>query len=232
MTEGRFDRNAALYGEVYPRALDKTVAIFGLGGVGGYALEGLARYGIRNFILIDGDKISITNINRQILALSGTVGQSKVDAAAERIMAINPETRITKHEVFIKDCTEVDLKGVDFVIDAVDTVTAKLAIISTARALNIDLISAMGCANRLDPAKLKIGYIEETANDPLCRVMRRELRAKGISGVRVIFSTENPIKLSIASENGRHIPASGPFVPAVAGLMIAAEVINILNTKS
>ncbi len=203
------------------------IAVFGIGGVGGYAAEALARCGVGALDLIDNDRISPSNLNRQIIALHSTIGQLKTDAAEERIKSIAPECRVTKHTVFYTPETAelIDFAGFDYIIDAVDTVTAKLEIIVNAKKSGVPVISSMGTGNKLDPSRLKAADIYKTSVCPLARVMRRELRKRGIASLKVVYSEEEPVKTSI-SENGRNIPGSAVFVPAAAGLLLASEAVR------
>lgn len=218
----RFARTVKLIGEENMSILkSKTIAIFGLGGVGSYVFEGLLRAGIGNFILIDKDKIDETNINRQLLAYNSTIGLSKVLVAKKRALDINPSANILCHELFYLEETkkDVDLSEVDYIIDAVDTVTAKLIIIEQAKKLNIPVISSLGTGNKIDNTKFKITDIYKTKICPLARVMRRELKNRNIKDVKVIYSEEEPLVK-------QKEVASISFVPSVAGLMIAGEVVN------
>lgn len=224
-----------------------TVAVFGLGGVGSYVIEALARSGIGHLILIDDDKVSLTNLNRQLIATWDTLGQKKVDAATNRLLSINPNLIITSIPLFIQKDTihTLDLSMCDYIVDAVDTVTAKLLIIEKANQLGIPVISSMGTGNKLDPSKLCVTYIEETDICPLAKVMRKELRRKKISNVKVVYSKERittpdieQVKELKSQEPGivrkgsskyqKITPGSTSFVPATAGLLIAGEVVNTL----
>lgn len=224
-----------------------TVAVFGLGGVGSYVIEALARSGIGHLIIIDDDIVSLTNINRQLIATWDTIGQKKVDVATSRLLSINPQLNITPLPIFIqKDSIHtLDLSKCDYIVDAVDTVTAKLLIIEQANKLNIPVISSMGTGNKLDPSKLCITMIEDTEICPLAKVMRKELRRRKISNVKVVYSTEyitppdldysqelkgkeKQIIRNEASKYQKITPGSTSFVPGAAGLLIAGEVINTL----
>lgn len=205
------------------------VAVFGIGGVGGYAVEGLARTGIGAIDLIDDDTVSITNLNRQIIATHNTLGTLKTEAAKERILSINPEIDVMTHNLFYSAETaeSFDLSIYDYVIDAIDTVSAKLELISRCKALNIPIISSMGTGNKLDATKLEVTDIFKTSVCPLARVMRYELKKRGIKKLKVVYSKEEPIKPTVqGEEHGRHIPASAVFVPAAAGFILASEVIK------
>lgn len=205
------------------------VAVFGIGGVGGYAVEGLARTGIGAIDLIDDDTVSITNLNRQIIATHNTLGTLKTEAAKERILSINPEIDVMTHNLFYSAETaeSFDLSIYDYVIDAIDTVSAKLELISRCKALNIPIISSMGTGNKLDATKLEVTDIFKTSVCPLARVMRYELKKRGIKKLKVVYSKEEPIKPTVqGEEHGRHIPASAVFVPAAAGFILASEVVK------
>ena len=214
-----------------------TVAVFGLGGVGGYVVEALARSGIGALELIDHDTISTTNLNRQLLATRSTVGQSKAQAAKNRVLDIDPDIRVTARQSFFGPDTasEFDFSRYSYVVDAIDTVTGKLALISAAQAAKVPIISSMGTGNKLDPTKFQIADIAKTSVCPLARVMRKECAKRGIRHLKVLFSTEDPIfppmdALSEELPQGRRSqPGSVAFVPSVAGLIIAGEVIKDLT---
>lgn len=217
-----FQRTKQLIGEENFNLLtDKKIAIFGLGGVGSYVFEGLVRSGIGNFILVDKDLVDISNINRQLLAYQSTLGQAKVQVAKARGLDINPQVNIEIYELFyLKDTmSQVDLEGVDYIVDAIDNVTAKLLLIEKAKALNIPIIVSLGTGNKIDNTKFQITDISKTHTCPLAKVMRKELKARGINKVKVIYSTEAPVLK-------KQVPASISFVPSVAGLMIAGQVVN------
>ena len=203
------------------------------GGVGGFAAEALARAGIGHFELIDNDVVSITNLNRQIIALHSTIGRPKTEVMAERIKDINPEADVSVRNCFFlpENADEFDFSSYDYVVDAVDTVTAKLAIISQAKKAGVPVISSMGTGNKLSPAMLEVSDISKTSVCPLAKVMRYELKKRGIKDVKVVYSKENPIKPRFeASDSGerRAVPGSVSFVPSAAGLIIASEVIKDL----
>ncbi len=222
----------------------KTVAIFGLGGVGSYVVEGLARSGIGNFILVDGDKVDITNLNRQIIATTKTIGKEKVDVEEERIKEINPNAKIVKFAKFITDIeSNIELlnaiKKADYIVDAIDTVSSKIKIVEFAKENNIPIISALGTGNKLDPTKLKIADIYDTKICPLAKVMRKELKKRKISSLDVVYSEEEPIKIldedecnknAKDNEDTKKIKKIGSiaFVPSVAGLLISYKVISEL----
>ena len=203
------------------------VAVFGIGGVGGYVCEALARSGIAFMELIDNDVVSITNINRQIIATMSSIGRSKVDVMKERIMDINPEIQVNTHKCFFlpENSDEFDFDKYDYVVDAVDTVTAKIELIMKAKEKNVPVISSMGAGNKLDGSMFKVADIYETKVCPLAKVMRRELKKRGINNLKVVYSEEMPIHPDDAE---RGVPGSVAFVPSVAGLIIAGEVIKDL----
>ncbi|MBE6574141.1 MAG: tRNA threonylcarbamoyladenosine dehydratase [Ruminococcaceae bacterium] len=222
--ENWLDRERSLIGEAAVERLKKSsVLIFGIGGVGGYSAEALARAGVGELTLVDHDTVNLTNLNRQIIALNSTLGMLKTEAAAERIADINPECRVNSVSEFadagnIADI--IDKAKPDYIIDAIDCVTSKLLIAEYANKQNIPLISSMGTGNKLDPEKLKIADISKTHTCPLARVMRRELSQRGIKHLTVLFSEEQPVKV------GMRTPASISFVPSSAGLMIAGYCIR------
>lgn len=207
------------------------VAIFGIGGVGSYVVEGLARAGIGNFILIDNDEVALSNINRQIIATHKTVGKSKVEVSKERILDINPNAEVEIYkEFFLPESDEIIDKTVDYIVDAIDTITAKIELVIRADRLNIPIISSMGTGNKLDPTRFEVTDIYKTSVCPLAKVMRRELKTRGIKSLKVVYSKEEPIKISENLEEKKKIPASISFVPSVVGLIIAGEVIkDIIN---
>ncbi len=234
MMEETLSRTAALLGEDGVRRLtDSRVAVFGIGGVGGHVAEALARSGIGTLDLFDNDTVSLSNINRQIVALHSTVGRYKTEVMAERIRDIRPQTTVHEHRCFFRpeNADEYDFTVYDFVVDAVDTVAAKLAIAEKAQAAGVPVISCMGTGNKLDPSQLQLTDIAKTSVCPLARVMRRELRARGINHLRVLYSTEpvQPHRETVTENKGAHpAPGSTAFVPSVAGLMIAGEVVRTL----
>lgn len=224
----QFEREAMLIGdEGVERLRAATVAVFGVGGVGSYTVEALARAGVGRLLLVDNDTVSITNINRQLIALHSTVGQPKVEVAAARVRDINPDCAVETHCMFYTPETadELDLTGVSYIVDAVDTVSAKLELIVRAKALGIPVISCMGAGNKLDATRFEAADIFDTSVCPLARVMRRELRARGITSCKVIYSKEEPT----LSADGRRVPGSLSYVPSVAGLLAAGEVIRDLT---
>ncbi len=226
----QFLRTQMLLGEDKMNRLAKArVAIFGVGGVGGYVVEALARSGVGSFVLVDSDKVSVSNINRQIIATHKTVGQYKVDVMRDRILEINPNAEVKIKRCFFlpENADEFDFTEYSYVVDAVDTVTAKIQIILKAKAIDIPVISSMGAGNKLEPSMFQVGDIYETSMCPLAKVMRHELKKRGIKSLKCVYSTEKPIKseVSLCSER---IPGSVAFVPSVAGLIIAGEVIKDL----
>ena len=221
--------------EAVDRLKGKAVLLFGVGGVGGFALEALVRAGIGGIILVDNDTVSLTNINRQIIADTTTVGRLKTEVGAERACAINPDIKIKRYDVFAdaQNIPEIiDETHPDYIIDAIDTVTSKLEIISAANERKIPVISSMGTGSKLDPTRFRITDITKTHTCPLAKVMRLKLREMGIAHCEVLFSDEIPIKASAVSElegqTTRHIPGSISFVPSAAGLIIGGHVVKKL----
>lgn len=233
-----FTRTEMLVGELNMSKLkDSHVAVFGVGGVGGNCIEALVRSGIQTISIYDNDDVSITNINRQIIALHSTIGKKKVDVMKERLLDINPNVTVHTYDMFVSkdNFDQIDFKAYDYVIDAIDTVSAKLMIIETCKQLNVPVISCMGTGNKLDPTKLAIMDIEKTNYCPLAKVMRHELKKRRIRKVKVLASSEIPLKPLKTSEeetNKRSVPASCAFVPSVAGLIICSEVVKDLIQKS
>lgn len=223
----QFSRTELLIGKEGIEKLNHSkVAIFGIGGVGTFVVEGLVRAGVENFILVDNDKIYLTNLNRQLIATHKTIGKYKVEVAKERILEINPNAKVeTYQEFFMPDSKEILDETVDYIVDCVDTVTAKIELVLRANKLNIPIISSMGTGNKLDPTRFEVTDIYKTSVCPLAKVMRKELRARNIPKLKVVYSKEEPIKIDEATENGR-VPGSISFVPSVAGLIIAGEVIK------
>ncbi len=224
----QYSRTAALFGEAAVEKLRKScVAVFGLGGVGGHVTEALARSGVGRFLLFDNDRVAPSNLNRQMVALHSTVGRYKTDVMSERIADIDPQTRVETHTVFYlpDNADDFDLSECSYIVDAVDTVSAKIEIITRAKRMGIPVISSMGTGNKVCPELLEVTDIYKTSVCPLARVMRRELRQRGVDGLKVVYSREEPKK-----GIGR-IPASCAFVPSAAGLLIAAEVVkDLINT--
>lgn len=228
--DNQFERLQKLLGK---NAIDKIkasrVAVFGVGGVGGYTVEALARSGVGEFDLIDNDTVSLSNLNRQIIALHSTIGRCKVDVAAERIADINPEAKVNTYKMFYlpETANEFDFIKYDYIVDAVDTISAKISLAETAFKAGIPIISAMGTGNKLDAARLCVTDINKTKVCPLAKVMRYELRKRGVKKLKVIYSEETPIK---PKSDDPRTPGSAAFVPGAAGLIIAGEVIkDILN---
>lgn len=209
------------------------VAVFGLGGVGSFCVEALARTGIGHIDLFDHDTISESNINRQLFALSTTIGKDKVTIAKERIKSINPKCLVTEHKVFYspENSSAYRLSNYDYVVDAIDTVTSKLELIVQANALLVPIISCMGTGNKLNPQMLEVSNISRTSVCPLARVMRKELKSRGITSLKVVYSKETPIRTEsvIDPTSGKLIAGSTSFVPSVAGLILAGEVIKDLT---
>ena len=220
----QFCRTAQLLGnENVEKLFDKHVIVFGVGGVGGYVVEALARSGVGKISIVDNDVVNESNINRQIIALHSTVGMQKVEVLKNRILDINPECKVFVYNQFFlpENSKDFDFSIYDYVVDAVDTVTAKLEIIKKSKESNVPVISSMGTGNKLNPMGFKVSDISKTKVCPLARVMRNELKKRGISKVKCVYSEENPV---IQTQT----PASVAFVPSVAGLLIASEVIKDL----
>ena len=240
-----FTRTALQLGEEAVEKLSRSrVAVFGIGGVGGYAVEALVRSGIGTLDLIDDDKVAISNLNRQIIATHDTLGQYKVDAAKARILSIHPDAVVNTHRTFYlpQTAAEFDLSQYDYIIDAIDTVAGKIALIEAAPAAGTPIISCMGAGNKLDATAFRVADISKTSVCPLARVMRKELGKRGIRHLKVVFSTELPLEGQAPEEDGapasdtrpaqkraKPTPGSNAFVPAVAGLILAGEVIRDLT---
>ncbi len=225
----QFSRSTLLLGEQAITTLStKHIAIFGLGGVGGYVAEALARSGIGRFDLIDHDKIALSNLNRQIIATHKTIGRDKAEVMKERMLDINPDAQITIHSCFFlpENADTFSFDTYDYVIDAVDTVTAKIELVLRAQAAGTPIISSMGTGNKLNPAMLEVTDIYKTSVCPLARVMRRELRKRGVRELKVVYSREEPLKPIRICDN--RTPGSTAFVPPAAGLLIALEVVKDL----
>ena len=235
--QSQFSRTELLLGsDAMERLYQARVAVFGIGGVGGYAVEALARSGIGTLDLFDHDTVSLTNLNRQIIATHTTVGMPKVEAARQRILSINPNAIVNAHQVFYTPDTadQFDFTRYDYIIDAIDTVTGKLCIIENAVAVNVPVISCMGTGNKLDASALQVTDISKTTFCPLARIMRKELRKRGINHLKVVYSTEEALtpvgaEEEAASLGKRTLPGSTAFVPGAAGLILAGEVIRDLT---
>ena len=226
----RFSRSALVLGEDGMKRLSEAkIAIFGVGGVGGYAFEALVRSGVKKIDIFDADTVSVSNLNRQIIATEKTIGMPKVLAAKARAEEINPDIEIGTYEMFYSpECAdEVDLSAYDYIIDAIDTVKSKLELIVRAKAANVKIISSMGAGNKLDPTRFEVADIYSTSVCPLARVMRAELKKRGVPSLKVVYSKEEPSRL-VASDSpaSRHAPGSIAFVPSVVGLIIGGEVIK------
>ena len=246
----QFSRTQLLLGgEAMKKLSESRVAVFGVGGVGGYACEALVRSGVGHFDLIDDDKVCLTNLNRQIIATRKTVGKYKTDVMKERMLEINPEVDVTIHKCFFlpENADEFPFSEYDYVIDAVDTVTAKLELVMKCRELNVPIISSMGAGNKLDASAFRVADIYKTKMCPLAKVMRRELKKRGVRKLKVVYSEEKPTRpiedMSVSCRTNcicppgaahkcterRDIPGSVAFVPSVAGLIIAGEVVKDLT---
>ena len=227
-----FSRTALLIGENGLEKLKKSrVAVFGVGGVGGYVVEALVRSGVGTLDLIDKDRVSLSNVNRQIIALQSTVGMLKTEAAEQRAKDINPDVVIHKHNLFYlpETAKDFDFSQYDYVVDAIDTVSGKIALVEQAKAANTPVISSMGAGNKLNPTAFEVADISKTSVCPLARVMRRELKKRDIEHLKVVYSKEEPLSSAlIDEESGKAIPGSIAFVPSVVGLIIAGEVIKDL----
>ncbi|MBO5196970.1 MAG: tRNA threonylcarbamoyladenosine dehydratase [Lachnospiraceae bacterium] len=248
----QFSRTELLLGKESMQKLENArVAVFGIGGVGGYAVEALVRSGVGTIDLIDDDKVCLTNLNRQIIATRKTVGKYKVDVMKERILEINPDAVVNTHKCFFlpENRDEFDFSQYSYVVDAVDTVTAKIQLVMEAEAVGVSIISSMGAGNKLDPTKFEVADIYETSICPLAKVLRRELRKRNIEHLKVVYSKETPIRpiedMAISCRTHcicppgakhkcterRDIPGSNAFVPSVVGLIIAGEVIKDLTVR-
>ena len=233
----QFLRTEMLLGaETMEKLQNAHVAVFGIGGVGGYVAEALARSGVGTFDLIDNDTVALSNLNRQIIATHSSIGKYKVDVMKERILDINPKARVNVHKCFFlpENSKDFDFSKYTYIVDAIDTVTAKLELIVRAKEAKVPIISSMGTGNKLDPTRLEVADIYKTEVCPLARVMRNELKKRGIKKLKVVYSKEQPIKRKkqendqITSENAgriKDVPGSTAFVPSVAGLIIAGQVI-------
>lgn len=221
----RFSRTELLLGS---ESMDKLcrahVAVFGIGGVGGYVTEALARSGVGHFDLIDNDKVCLSNINRQIIATEDTLDKYKVDVMKERILSINPDAEVNVYKCFYlpENSGQFNFARYSYVADAIDTVTAKIELVMQAQRVGVPIISSMGTGNKLDPTRFEIADIYKTSVCPLAKVMRRELRKRGVEKLKVLYSKEEPVKFA----EGRSVPGSVSFVPPAAGLIIAAEIVK------
>ena len=211
---------------------DSRLAVFGVGGVGGFAIEALARSGVGTLDIIDNDQVCESNLNRQIIALHSTIGRNKTDVMKERIADINPDIRVNVHQCFYlpENADSFDFTQYDYIIDAIDTVAGKIQLVMQAQAAGTPIISCMGAGNKLDPARFEVSDIYKTSVCPLAKVMRKELKARGVKSLKVVYSREEAMKpvQTIAEGNRRAIPGSIAFVPSVAGLILAGEVIKDL----
>lgn len=233
-----FSRTELLLGkEVMEKIYNSKIAVFGAGGVGSYAIEALARTGVGSFIIVDNDIISLSNINRQLIATMKTLGKPKAEVIKERLIDINPNVSVITYETFFlpENAYSINLDNCDYIVDAIDTITAKLQLAIIAKEKNIPIIASLGTGNKVDPTKLEIDDISNTSICPLAKVMRKELKRKGIEKLKVVYSKEMPIKVNAINEENfsnkeislkRSIPGSVSFVPSVAGLIIAGEVIK------
>ncbi len=224
----RFIRTERLLGKSAMEKLKNArVAVFGVGGVGGYVVEALVRSGIGEIDVFDNDTVAKSNLNRQIIALERTIGMAKVDVIKERALEINPQIKVNTHKVFYMpdNADEYDLSVYTYIVDAIDTVTAKIELIKRAKALGVPIISSMGTGNKMEASMLEVADIKKTQMCPLARTMRRELKSRGITELKVVYSKEQPI----ISCDGNRTPASTPFVPGTAGLIIAGEVVKAIT---
>lgn len=226
--ENQFSRTKLLIGDDGIKKLNNAkVAIFGVGGVGSYVLEALTRAGVGNIIIVDNDVISESNINRQIIATHSTIGKDKVEVAKNRALDINPNAKIDAFKVFYNnENNNIIDKSVDYIIDCIDTISSKIDLVVMAKKLNIPIISSMGAGNKLDPTKFEVTDISKTSVCPLAKIMRKELRNRNIKNLKVVYSKEEPIKVSMVNEENKKVPGSISFVPSVAGLIIASEVVK------
>lgn len=227
---GIFDRSEALLGADALHTLKNShVAVFGIGGVGSYTVEALVRGGVGRLSIFDGDTVSETNINRQLVATTKTIGEDKVAVAEKHALEVNPDIQINAEKIFFcsENADSIDFSQFDYVVDAIDTVSSKLLLIEKSKSAGVPVISCMGAGNKLDPTRFEVADISKTSVCPLAKVMRYELKKRGINKVKVVYSKEEPIKHGL-TENGRPLPGSVSFVPSVAGLIIAGEAIKDL----
>ena len=231
----QFLRTEMLIGKDAVEKLNNSrVAVFGVGGVGGYVVEALSRAGVGNIDIIDNDTISVSNLNRQIIALNSTVGKNKVDVLKARLLDINPNLKVETYKCFFTRNTEFDFSKYDYVVDAIDTVVGKLELITRAKSANVPIICSMGTGNKMNPTMFEVADISKTSVCPLAKVIRQELKKRRIKKVKVVYSKEMPLKpivtedMDVETKGRRIAPASNSFCPAVAGLIIASEVIKDL----
>ncbi len=227
----RFSRTEAMIGkDAMNKIHNSRVIVFGVGGVGGHAVEALARSGVGHIAVVDFDIVEETNVNRQLVALNSTIGKSKVEVLKDRLLDINPELEVEAIEKFYlpENEKEFDLSKYDYIIDAVDNMSAKISLVMRASELNTPIISAMGAGNKVEPTMLEVSDIYKTSVDPLAKILRKELRVRGIKKLKVVYSKEEPIKVDLKDEKRRAIPGSTSFVPPAMGLIIASEVIKDL----
>ncbi|MBQ3799854.1 MAG: tRNA threonylcarbamoyladenosine dehydratase [Treponema sp.] len=231
MADERFSRLALLAGnDALDRLASSRVAVFGVGGVGGYVCEALARSGVGSFLIVDDDVVSLSNINRQIIATERTLGMYKVDVMADRMRDINPAVRVDARRLFFSEENkgEFDLASCDYVVDAIDSVPSKVALILHAQSSGTRIISSMGAGNKLEANRFKVADIYETAVCPLARVMRQRLKKAGVAALKVVYSDEPPLHVPAPADGSRAVPGSTAFVPPAAGLLIAGEVVRDL----
>ena len=227
----RFVRTALIFGEAgMARLAAARVAVFGVGGVGGHCVQSLARAGIGNIDVFDDDVVSVTNINRQAVAMTSTIGRPKVEVIRDQVTDINPGAKVVCHQMFYtpENADEIDLSVYDYIVDAIDTVKAKTELICRAKAAGVPVISAMGAGNKLDPTRFEVADLAKTSVCPLCRVMRAQLKKRGVVHHKVVYSREEALSVVADASNGRHAPGSVSFVPPVMGLILAGEVIKDL----
>ncbi|MBQ9391828.1 MAG: tRNA threonylcarbamoyladenosine dehydratase [Lachnospiraceae bacterium] len=225
----QFSRTQLIFGaDNMERLYNARVAVFGVGGVGGYTVEALARSGVGTLDLVDNDKVCLSNINRQIIATRKTVGKYKVDVAKERILDINPDAKVNTYKTFYLPETkdQFHFEDYDYVVDAIDTVTGKIQLVAQANEAGTPIISSMGAGNKINPTQFEVEDIYKTSVCPLAKVMRRELKKRGVKKLKVVYSKEKPIKVDEKCEVRRVIPGSTAFVPSTVGLIVASEVIK------
>ena len=236
----QYQRTEMLLGEAAMERLFKArVAVFGIGGVGGYVVEALARSGVGTLDLIDNDIVSLSNLNRQIIATHDVIGRPKVEVAKERVLSINPEAVVNAHQIFYLPDTpsSLNFKDYDYVVDAIDTVTGKIGLVMEAQKAGVPIICSMGTGNKLDPSALRVADIYQTSVCPLARVMRRELKKRGVEALKVVYSRETPVEpysnspafAGMPASEKNAVPGSTAFVPAAAGLILAGEVVRDLT---